>query len=35
MATAGTLVTVTRGVRDHEVGGLTYGRVGVIYFAHT
>ena len=35
MATAGTLVTVTRGVQDHKAGGLTYGRVGVIYFAHT
>ena len=34
MATVGRVVTVTRGVRDHEVGGLTYGRVGVIYFAH-
>ena len=27
----GTRVTVTRGMRDHEVGGLTYGGVGVIY----
>ena len=35
MATAGTLVTVTRGVQDHKAGGLTYGRVGVIYFSHT
>ena len=35
MATAGTLVTVKRGVPDHKVGGLTYGRMGVIYFAHT
>ena len=30
MATTGTLVTVTRGVR----GGLTYGRVVVIYFEY-
>ena len=35
MATAGRVVTGTRGVRDQEVEGLTYGRVGVIYFAHT
>ena len=35
MATAGTLVTVTHGVQDHKAGGLTYGRVGVIYFVHT
>ena len=31
----GRVVTVTRDVRDREVGGRTYGRVGVIYFAHT
>ena len=31
----GRAVTVTRGVRDQEVRGLTYGRVGVINFAHT
>ena len=30
----GRVVTFTRGVRDHEVGERTYGRVGVIYFAH-
>ena len=30
----GRVVTITRGVRDREVGGWTYGRVGVIYFAH-
>ena len=30
----GRVVTVTRGVRDQEVRGLTYG-VGVINFAHT
>ena len=28
-------VTVTRSVRDQEVRGLTYGRVGVINFTHT
>ena len=31
----GRAVTVTRGVRDQEVRGLIYGRVGVINFAHT
>ena len=31
----GRAVTVTRVVRDQEVRGLTYGRVGVINFAHT
>ena len=31
----GRAVTVTRGVRDQKLRGLTYGRVGVINFAHT
>ena len=34
MGIAGTLVIVTWGVRANKAGGPTYGRVGVIYFAH-